>query len=113
MDIIFPNNRDGVLYEGTKYNFKCVVTPNRTGVDTDFIVNATVRGPRTSSDMDRIIVSSVTMNGSNYEIRVEFRALRLEDNGIYNCSAVSMSKSRYVITSEMSIRNWTLRVNGK
>ena len=107
-------SRNGVLYEGTTFNLTCLITPNTTGVDTDFSVSSTLTGPRTTSDASRIFVSPPVLNGGVYETTVVFRALRLEDSGAYyNCSARATSNLSYVSDSVPTNRTEVIRVTGK
>ena len=109
---VIRESRSGVLYEGTTFSWICVITPNTTGVDTDFTISSTVVGPRTP-DMGRIIISPPVEIDNVYETNITFRALRLDDNGTYNCSASATSSLRYVSASELTTEIEMIAVTGK
>ena len=110
--IVINRSRSGVLYEGTTFNLICVITPDTSGVDTEFSVNSSVLGPRTS-DVERIIISQPVENGEVYETNVRFRALRRNDGGTYNCSSRATSTLRYVSASEPADGSTTIFIDGE
>ena len=111
--LVFRQGRGGDLYEGTTYTFTCVVTPNRTGVDTEFTVESSVSGPRTSDTARISILPPAEVNSGDYETSVMFHALHLNDSGTYTCTATVTSTSPYVSTSEPSIGMETITVDSK
>ena len=107
-----PQTHNDILYEGTKYNFSCVIAVNKTGVDTEFTIDSALSGPRVF-DADRIDVSQAMKNGDDYEVHVVFHVLHIGDGGVYTCSASVISGSPNVSNSDISSVSWIGTINGK
>ena len=100
LSVSFSRSRNTTLNAGTNFSISCLISPNTTGVDTDFSVQSNIAGPGTS-DKDRVIISQPTpVGGGVFETTVTFRRLFESDSGSYNCSARLASSQQNVITSD-------------
>ena len=100
LPLMFHQSRNTTLYAGTNFSLTCLITPNTTGVDTDFTVETSVTGPGTS-ELSRVSISQPTLvEGGIYETVVAFSLLLEGDEGPYNCSARATSSQSNVITSD-------------
>ena len=100
LPLMFRQSRNTTLYAGTNFSLTCLVTSNTTGVDTDFTVESSVTGPRTS-ELGRVSISQPTsVGGGVYETVVAFSHLLEGDEGPYNCFAIATSSQSNVIASE-------------
>jgi hypothetical protein len=93
------------LNAGTSFSLICIITPNTTGVDTDFAVESSITG-NGIHDTDRVSVSPrpVTVGENTFETTVMFTHLLEADTGAYNCSAYVTSPPSLpnVITSDLT-----------
>ena len=78
-------SREAPLYEGTTFSLTCTITPNRTGVDTGFVVNAlTFSGPGAPPPSDNTdFQTSLFFTSSN--------PLMMRNTGTFSCSSVVVS----------------------
>ena len=99
LPLTFHRSRNSTLNAGTSFSLTCLITPNRTGVDTAFTVQSTITGP-TTPDSERVTVSqTMPVRGVVYETVITFAHLLEEDTGSYNCSVELTPAQPYVIAS--------------
>ena len=103
-------SRRGLLYEGTSFSLTCIITPNRTGVDTGFMVTVpTFSGPESPS------VSDVTMRADmNFQTVLSFTSsnpLSLDNAGSYYCSSVVMSQLANIERSDATMNTNEVEIN--
>ena len=110
---MFRQSRNTTLYAGTNFSLTCLITPNTTGVDTDFTVESSVTGPGTS-ESGRVSISLPTsVEGGIYETVVAFSHLLEGDEGSYNCSARTTSSQSNVIASDPTSAGESITVQCK
>ena len=103
------------LNAGTSFSLTCIITPNTTGVDTDFMVESSNVG-NGLSDTDRVSVSPqpASVGESTFETTVAFSHLLEADAGAYNCSAYITSPSLpNVITSDSTPGSESISIGRK
>ena len=111
---MFRRSRNSTLYAGTNFSLTCLITPNTTGVDTDFTVESVVTGPGTSPESIRVSISQpMSVGGGVYETVASFGHLVEGDSGSYNCSAVISSSLANVVTSDSNFSFETIEVERK
>ena len=99
-------SRENPLYEGTAFSVSCVITPNRTGVDTDFEVQRNFSGPETSTT-DRITLLDIK---NNIQISLMFVPLIVNDTGTYECSAIASSVLSNVTASDPVMNDTSISI---
>ena len=104
--------RPAPLYEGTTFSLTCIITPYRTGVDTDFMIQWNFYGPGTLVATDRVTRSDIDL-----QTTLMFDPLAMNDNGTYECFAtvISTSLSQYphVIASDTIMNNTMICITSK
>ena len=87
-------SREAPLYEGTTFSLTCIITPNRTGVDTGFVVNVpTFSGPGAPPRSD---VTMITDN-MDFQTSLSFTSsntLAMRNTGAFSCSSIVVSTPR-------------------
>ena len=99
-------SRENPLYEGTAFSITCVITPNRTGVDTDFEVQRNFSGPETSTT-DRITLLDIK---NSIQISLMFVPLIVNDTGTYECSAIASSVLSNVTASDPVMNDTSISI---
>ena len=111
---MFRQSRNSTLFAGTNFSLTCLISPNTTGVDTDFTVESVVTGPGTSPESSRVNVSQLmSVGGGVYETVVVFRHLVEADSGSYNCLAMISSSQTNIVTSDSTSGSETIDVGRK
>ena len=110
--VVIFESREAPLYEGTTLFLSCLITPNRTGVDTDFEIQRSFIGPDTSA-ADRITQSDTVTSFNDIQISYSFAPLTMNDKGIYECSATVRSLLPNITVSEPVMNYTTLSILGK
>ena len=97
------------VYEGTAFSLTCLITPNMTGVNTDFTVQRTFTGPATSAS-DRINIDNTAFNTT-----VMFHPVAMVDNGSYVCTASAISTAQYpnVEASDATVNDTMITISSK
>ena len=107
---LFRRSRNSTLYAGTNFSLTCIITPNTTGVDTDFTVESVVTGPGTSQSSQVSISQQMPVGRGVYEIIVTYRLLLEDDIISHNCSTRIYSSQTNVIASEAATLSETINV---
>ena len=110
---MFRRSRNSTLYAGTNFSLTCLITPNTTGVDTDFTVESVVTGPGTSQSSRVSISQPMSVGGGVYETVAMFGHLVEGDSGSYNCSAAISSSVANIVTSDSIFSSVTIEVGRK
>ena len=98
---------------GTNLSLSCLITPNRTGVDTHFTIESNITGPGTL-DSERVTISQpLPLGGGQYETVVTFSRLYKSDTGPYHCSATLTDVQEDVRSSVSISANQTIVVGRK
>ena len=98
----FRLSRNTTLSAGTSFSLSSLITPNTTGVDTEFIVQSDITGPGIS-DLLRVSTSQSVQVGRVVEAVATFSYLLESDAGSYNCLAVLSSPGSLVETSNAAV----------
>ena len=101
-------SREDDLYEGTSFSLTCVVSPNKTGVDTAFEVLRSFSGPETSLS-DRIDTFDTEV-ADDIEITLIFSPLTMNDTGEYLCFATGASVLPTVTNSDLIMNRTMLSI---
>lgn len=105
-------NREGPLYEGTQFSLTCLISPNRTGVDTQFTVQTSFAGPQTPED-DRLTTSDTTTVDDILQVILTLSPVSvMDDDSPYICSASATSSAQHVITSDAVTNTMMISVDG-
>ena len=110
--IVIFESRESPLYEGTTFSLSCLITPNRTSVDTEFEIQRSFIGPKTSAT-ERISQSDTVTSFNDILLSYSFSPLTLNDTGIYECSAVALSILPNITASDPIMNETTLSILGK
>ena len=111
---MFRRSRNSTLYAGTNFSLTCLISPNTTGVDTDFTVESVVTGPGTSPESSRVSISQpMSVGGGVYETVASFGHLVEGDSGSYNCSAAISSSLANVVPSDSNSVSETIQIGRK
>ena len=110
--VVIFGSRESPLYEGTTFSLTCLITPNRTGVDTNFEIQRSFIGPETSAT-ERISLSDTMTSFSDIQISYSFSALTMNDTGTYECSAIALSILPNITASDPVINETTLLILGR
>ena len=89
-----------------------MITPNRTGVDTEFEIQRSFIGPETSAT-ERISLSDTVTSFNDIQLSYSFFPLILNDTGIYECSAIAMSIIPNITASDLVINGTILSILGR
>ena len=102
-------SRNTSLYEGTLFSLNCIITPNMTGVDIDFVVERSFSGRQTSA-YDR-----VTLTNNIQDSTLMFSPLAMNDDATYVCSSFvnSTTQHPYVTASDATMNNFMINVDRK
>ena len=107
--VIIHQSHEAPLYEGTTFHLSCIITPNRTGVDTDFDFHQQLFWPR--EVMRRITQTEVMTFGNTFQVNLTFNPLSLSDNGFHVCSATMISMLQYVTNSDATVNNIAILIS--
>ena len=110
--VVIIESREAPLYEGTTFSLSCLITPNRTGVDTEFAIQRSFIGPETSAT-ERISLSDTVTSFDDIQFSYSFFPLILNDTGIYECSAIALSTIPNITASDSVINRITLSILGR
>ncbi len=110
--VVIFQSRETPLYEGTAFSLSCLITPNRTGVDTEFVIQRSFMGPETSAT-ERISLSDTVTSFDDIQLSFSFSPLILNDTGIYECSAIAISIVPNITASDPVTNETTLSILGR
>ena len=110
--VVIFESRESPLYEGTTFSLSCLITPNMTGVDTEFEIQRSFIGPETSAT-ERISQSDTMAPFSDILLSYLFSPLTMNDTGIYECSAIALSILPNITASDPIMNETTLSILGK
>ena len=102
-------SRGAPIYEGTVFSLTCLITPNMTGVNTDFTVQQDFTGPATSA-ADR-----VSRANTKFQTTLMFHPIAMADGGRYACSASTISTAQYpnVEASDATVNDTMITISSK
>ena len=102
-------SRGAPVYEGTVFSLTCLITPNMTGVNTDFTVQRDFTGLATSA-ADR-----VTKENTGFQTTLMFHPIAMADGGRYVCSASAISTAQYpnVEASDATMNDTMITISSK
>ena len=104
--------RGAPLYEGTTFSLTCIITPNRTGVDTGFMVIPTFSGPGSPAASD-VVMQMDTMDFQTTLSFTSTNPLVLNNSGSYLCSSTVMSQLPNIDMSDAGMAEVVISVMGK
>ena len=111
--ISIRTSREGPVYEGTSFSLTCIVSLNRTGVDTPFMLQTSFSGPQTPED-DRFTTSNLTVVDDTFQIILMISPVSVVDDDIpYTCSASVTSLAQHVTASDELQNTMAINVDGR
>ena len=111
--ISIRTSREGPVYEGTSFSLTCIISLNRTGVDTLFTLQTSFSGPQTPED-DRFTASNLTAVDDTFQVILTISPVSVVDDDIpYTCSASVTSLAQHITASDVTQNAMVINVDGR